>query len=80
MYYIKDVKEKAKSEESKLLPCPFCGGTAHFYLEDNGVSNYTGSYYYIGVKCEKCNTKSDSVSTDLDSCVEDAINMWNTRV
>lgn len=49
--------------ETKLLPCPFCGGEAEL-VGDN----------YHWVLCKGCKGGSHAFKT-----VEEAINAWNTR-
>ena len=50
--------------EKQLLPCPMCGGTAHFV-----------DFGYIHVRCVKC-----GVSTGNSLDIDDAVTRWNQRV
>ena len=50
--------------EKHLLPCPMCGGTAHFV-----------DFGYIHVRCVKC-----GVSTGNSLGIDDAVTRWNQRV
>lgn len=50
--------------EKNLLPCPLCGGTAHFV-----------DFGYIHVRCDKC-----GVSTGNSLGIDDAVTHWNQRV
>ena len=50
--------------EKQLLPCPMCGGTAHFV-----------DFGYIHVRCVKC-----GVSTGNSLGIDDAVTRWNQRV
>ena len=49
--------------EKHLLPCPMCGGTAHFV-----------DFGYIHVRCVKC-----GVSTGNSLGIDDAVTRWNQR-
>ena len=50
--------------EKHLLPCPMCGGAAHFV-----------DFGYIHVRCVKC-----GVSTGNSLDIDDAATRWNQRV
>ena len=50
--------------EKHLLPCPMCGGTAHFV-----------DFGYKHVRCVKC-----GVSTGNSLGIDDAVTRWNQRV
>lgn len=69
-----------------LLPCPFCGGEAEMFVEnDNRIeplvpgSNLRFDVFvnneYFGVKCPKC----DMAQTNPFIEREYAITAWNTR-
>lgn len=54
--------------ETKLLPCPFCGGEAVFYYDD--VDSYA-------VGCKIC-CDVDPITT-WEKTMESAAEKWNTR-
>ena len=57
-------RKRDKEFESKMLPCPFCGGKGK--IRDFG---------YVNVRCEKCG----AVSNNYVGCA-DAVQHWNQRV
>lgn len=67
------------SEEVKLLPCPFCGGIATTYRDDN--SDYKTHWSY-GVQCNTWRTdekRCPGVAVDGFATEKEAIAFWNTR-
>lgn len=54
---------------SKLLPCPFCGGQAHYYEYEVEF----GFMIYFGVQCLNCFACIEK------TIKEDAIEAWNRR-
>jgi Lar family restriction alleviation protein len=54
-----------EEKESKLKPCPFCGGNAILYIDCG---------YYIA-ECENCEAMSGEHKT-----AEETIEAWNKRV
>ena len=54
-----------EEKESKLKPCPFCGGDAILYIDCG---------YYIA-ECENCEAMSGEHET-----AEETIKSWNNRV
>lgn len=71
-------------ENYELKPCPFCGGTATFFVKKS--KNKT--LWYIYVKCDFCGAQSKTMFTETDpkplnfqtwDCSA-AIDFWNNRV
>ena len=59
------------TEETKLKPCPFCGGTD---IESYQIKpSWTNPYWRIG--CPDCGAWFEVA----DWTEEEAINAWNTR-
>lgn len=57
--------------ETKLLPCPFCGGEA--IAED-----LLGDYWHV--YCQQCKAGTSIFNeSDLGNTKEQAIEAWNTR-
>ena len=54
-----------EEKESKLKPCPFCGGDAILYIDCG---------YYIA-ECENCEAVSGEHKT-----AEETLKAWNNRV
>lgn len=65
------------AKNSKLLPCPMCGGEAKIYAGD-----YNG-YHVYEIRCMACNcTNKDcrkEVSDSRAKSISDIINAWNNR-
>lgn len=66
--------------ESKLKPCPFCGGSAKFRRRK------TGAYLEHYVKCRTCNSRSGVVVIGVMSsnaraseAEAEAIRLWQRR-
>ena len=59
------------SEE--LLPCPFCGGEAHFYL--NGIRCFDKPVDYI--RCTACEMTLINMNTKQN--LTEFIELWNKR-
>lgn len=60
-----------KMENEKLLPCPFCGGEAGYY-----VPGMKGHVY-----CKGCGAMSDGSYTNRDpDWAQEEARLWNTRV
>lgn len=58
-------------ENEKLLPCPFCGGSAEY--RNDGMTGY--------VQCQNCIARTDGVYSWRDeNWKEDAARKWNARV
>ncbi len=70
------VTGKGANRMAELLPCPFCGGTAHiethsFYNEQtNGYDDHT-----YGVICENCSAQTAQIYLTKAQ----AKGAWNTR-
>lgn len=79
---------------SKLKPCPFCGGEAWSYSEDDGWNHLGENCYRAEVRCESCGAMfelhhhGDDLYTDEDDTPkgirchkleEQAAGLWNSR-
>lgn len=65
------------SEDSKLLPCPFCGGEAELvFSNDNHKQPHVVCKFgaFLNPKCPAHNTYSWSYKT-----IDEAIQAWNSR-
>lgn len=71
--------------DSKLKPCPFCGGEAEITFSGRIGDNWRG---YIVAKCEICGASSKGafyygpeIEIDLEETVggEKAMKAWNMR-
>ena len=47
--------------EIKLKPCPFCGGEAEFFEENNGYHSRGNAEWTLGIRCTKCGIKSPHI-------------------
>lgn len=56
--------------ETKILPCPFCGGEAAAGYAINDYNRW-------GVQCKDCGACVEE--DEYNGTKEDAINLWNTR-
>ncbi len=58
--------------ETKLKPCPFCGGKGVLNNEENRIVSF--------VKCVQCGAESGLVRVSAEYCADDkAIEAWNRR-
>ena len=58
-------------ENEKLLPCPFCGGSAEY--RNDGMTGY--------VQCQNCLARTDGVYSWRDeNWKEEVAREWNARV
>ena len=66
--------------EIKLLPCPFCGGECHLYM-DKFAKYFTGCEecgFYYGIEIEHdCELEHGWIAKH--NTREEAIESWNTR-
>lgn len=60
-----------KNEEVPLLPCPFCGGKAHFDYDDNG---------WNWIECGECQCATNARVHAMDGCKPLLAEQWNKRV
>lgn len=78
---------QAMNTEVRLLPCPFCGGAAEVYPEEE---SFTGSGYYVSCfqpafPVTECycavgeNYDRDAMPEHVFPTKEAAIAAWNTR-
>lgn len=63
-------------QPSELLPCPFCGGAAHFFkITDLDVSSFGGE----GICCGSCPITTDLMFSLMDDCKPLLAEKWNRR-
>ena len=59
--------------ETKLKPCPFCGGEGVLNNERNRIVSF--------VKCAQCGVESGPVHVSAKYCADErAIEAWNRRI
>ncbi len=64
------------SVNTKLLNCPFCGGTASVQVGSEGLGPD-----HIWVECDVCNARSRDLEADFEYAARDlVIEAWNKRV
>lgn len=64
-------KEVLQMPETKLKPCPFCGGEAYLLNESNCM---------VYVKCKVCKVETGGVHVEAGYCANDkAAEAWNKR-
>lgn len=59
--------------DTKLLPCPFCGGEAKVC---NGSNEIVGSQYLVRCKGLNCTLRP---KTEWHETLDEAVRHWNTR-
>ena len=64
------------SEKTELLPCPFCGGNADWYVRSSEAMGLMmgENVKFNTICCDEC-----LVSTPEYGTKEEAIKAWNTR-
>ena len=79
---------------AELLPCPFCGGTAHFITRNN-KSNHSGVGFSYIIMCSNCkctpiqqeramhlwldNSGQVRMTDASEIVMQNTIDEWNTR-
>lgn len=61
--------------DTKLKPCPFCGGRASANYDSDGVTDYLGHERKWSIVCNNC-----CATTGLCCSGDKAMELWNTRV
>ena len=61
------------TEETKLKPCPFCGGAGHVY-EDGRLSSRPYNFPKWYITCKKCGVETPTAR------IEQVVEIWNRRV
>lgn len=61
----------AESSGYTLKSCPFCGGEAHFYYDDNG---------WNWIECSRCHASSKAAVHAMEDCRTILSEGWNKRV
>lgn len=75
---------EASDFNSKLSPCPFCGGKAEMGQYSYGNSNY-GSGSRLIIRCDNCKLEMHGGDTSwrlLSNCqkeIDELIEKWNRR-
>jgi Lar family restriction alleviation protein len=70
------------AETTKLLPCPFCGGSAS--IDGTGYSG-PADCYEVSVRCQNCDargmptTVDQSENEDEADAVANVVSAWNRR-
>lgn len=71
------------SDETTLLPCPFCGGEAEQPMARKWTNCFGDESFSASMRCYDCNlkisTKSCGYETE-ESAIAAIIATWNTRV
>ena len=76
---------KASDFNSKLSPCPFCGGKVEMSENSYGSSNYDSGTKLI-IRCHKCKLEMQGGDTSwrlLSNCqkeIDELIEKWNRRI
>lgn len=87
-----DEREASGIEARDLLPCPFCGGSAHFIVECSYARGATRGWKFA-IGCTKCGVTSPETNYALEVQLgnlgqltrvmderEQAVEAWNRRV
>ena len=71
------VKEKGKTmSDTKLKPCPFCGGTGHVIIKTWDLFTHGAL-----VECEGCGARTVLVEPSCEYTAKDkAVELWNARI
>lgn len=56
--------------DAELLPCPFCGATAHFEIDDDR---------WEWVECESCGMQGNRSASLMEDCKPKLREEWNRR-
>lgn len=59
-----------RHERAELLPCPFCGGEAHFDSDDDG---------WNWIECGDCRVATNHRTSAMDDCRPLLAEAWNRR-
>ena len=59
------------TEQPELLPCPFCGGNAHFEIDTDSRWEW--------VECESCGMQGNSSASLMEDCKPKLREAWNRR-
>lgn len=72
---------KSTIYESRLLPCPFCGGHAKINTDNRRCLGHGMFFDYAWIECEECSARSDEVCTYGigERPLKDLITLWNRR-
>jgi len=54
----------------ELKPCPFCGGKAHFDIDDHG---------WQWIECGKCHVATNQRTSAMEDCKPLLAEAWNAR-
>ena len=64
--------------ETKLKPCPFCGGSAGYY--EFNMDSYD-EYKEVYVYCRECEARTPVMHKNINYCAKDEVaKLWNRRV
>ena len=73
--------DNRKRANSELKPCPYCGGTAQWWIKGDANPLASGSKRLITVQCSKCGAeqRTGALRFSTEWLQNKAIEKWNLR-